>query len=117
MTVKECYDSAGADYNDALERFGSEALIKKFSVKFLDDKSFLVLSEAIADKDAEKAFQAAHTLKGVAANLSFTSLYEADYKLTEKLRGRALNGYEELYEAVVKEYDRVVKAIETLKRS
>ena len=40
MTVKECYDKAGADYADAINRLGTDALIKRFSIKFLDDKSF-----------------------------------------------------------------------------
>ena len=48
MTVKECYDKAGANYADAINRLGTDALIKRFGIKFLDDKSFQSLKEAIA---------------------------------------------------------------------
>ena len=74
MTVQECYEQAGADYRDAMERLGSEALIGHFALKFLQDKSYAQLQEGMVQKNAEKAFRAAHTLKGVCANLGFTSL-------------------------------------------
>ena len=31
MTVQECYEQAGADFQDAMNRLGSEALIKRFA--------------------------------------------------------------------------------------
>lgn len=34
MTTKECFDAMGADYEGVLERFSSEALVKKFALKF-----------------------------------------------------------------------------------
>ena len=40
MTVKECYAQMGADYEEVLGRLGSEALVKRFTLKFLNDKSF-----------------------------------------------------------------------------
>lgn len=35
MTIKECYDAMGADYQNTLNRFPNEAFIKKFVLKFL----------------------------------------------------------------------------------
>ena len=40
MTTKECFDAMGADYEGVLERFSSEALVKKFALKFLDDNCY-----------------------------------------------------------------------------
>ena len=40
MTVQECYEQAGLDYNDVKDRIGNEAIIKKFAIKFLSDRSF-----------------------------------------------------------------------------
>ena len=40
MTVKECYEKVGSDYDGVLKRLGSEALVKRFAVKFLNDPSF-----------------------------------------------------------------------------
>lgn len=32
MTVKECYEKVGSDYDGVLKRLGSEALVKRFAV-------------------------------------------------------------------------------------
>ena len=45
MTVKECYEQMGADYEGVLGRLRSEGLIKKFAKKFLDDGSLQKSSE------------------------------------------------------------------------
>lgn len=65
MTVKECYEQMGADYEGVLGRLRSEVLIKKFAKKFLDDGSFRSLKDNLVQKNGEEAFRAAHTLKGV----------------------------------------------------
>ena len=51
MNIKECYDSIGADFEDVLGRFGSEKLIERFALKFLDDDSYNNLKEALAEKN------------------------------------------------------------------
>lgn len=114
MTVRECYDKMGADYDGLLSRLGSEALIKKFAVKFLNDASFQDLKDALAAGEADKAFRAAHTLKGICLNLGFDNLYKPSEALTEKLRGGEIDGYEDLLEAVTAEYDRTVEAINSI---
>lgn len=40
MTVRECYEELGSDFDKVLSRLVSEALVKKFALKFLDDPSF-----------------------------------------------------------------------------
>ena len=76
MTIKECYDAMGADYQNTLNRFPNEAFIKKFVLKFLDDNSYANLKEAIAAGNVEEAFRAAHTLKGVCLNLGRVQLLQ-----------------------------------------
>lgn len=83
MTVKECYEQMGADYEGVLGRLRSEVLIKKFAKKFLDDGSFRSLKDNLAQKNGEEAFRAAHTLKGVCQNLGFDNLYKASFDITE----------------------------------
>ena len=75
MTVRECYEKIGSDFDKVLGRMGSEALVKRFAVKFLEDKSFEELTESLKEKDGEDAFRAAHTLKGICANLGLDRLY------------------------------------------
>ena len=117
MTVRECYEELGSDFDKVLSRLVSEALVKKFALKFLDDPSFGQLETALADKDAETAFRAAHTLKGLCMNLGFDSLYEVSSALTENLRGRQLNGWESLFEKVEQRYLIVREALEELQAS
>ena len=114
MTVRECYEELGSDFDKVLSRLVSEALVKKFALKFLDDPSFGQLETALADKDAETAFRAAHTLKGVCLNLGFTSLYKVSAELTEVLRGRETAGSDELYKQVKEQYIILTDAIKEL---
>ena len=111
MTVKECYEQMGADYEGVLGRLRSEVLIKKFAKKFLDDGSFRSLKDNLGQKNGEEAFRAAHTLKGVCQNLGFDNLYKASFDITEKLRGRDTEGCEELLAKVEEQYNNTVDAI------
>ena len=76
MTLKDCYFALEGDYEEVVGRLYSEALVQKFAVKFLADKSFQLLDESLKAGSYEEAFRAAHTLKGVSQNLSFTKLYQ-----------------------------------------
>lgn len=114
MNIRECYEKMGANFDEVLQRLGSESFIQRFAVRFLDDTSFQMIKDGIAANDAELAFRGAHTLKGVCSNLGFTKLYEESSRLTEILRGRELVGYEEALEEVQKQYDITVEAIRGL---
>ncbi len=114
MTIKECYEVIGSNYQEVLERIGSEKILEKFVKKFPSDKSFEELKEGLQEKDGEKAFRAAHTLKGICLNLGFDKLYEVSSELTEKLRGKETAGSDELFVAVEEQYKNVTGAIEQL---
>lgn len=114
MNIRECYDSIGADFGDVLGRLGSESLIQRFALKFVDDDSYDKLEKALADRDAESAFRAAHTLKGVCLNLGLKNLYTVSSDLTEKLRGRELDGADELFEKVKEQYEITVNALRSV---
>ena len=114
MTVKECYESMGSDYEGVVGRMGSEAMVKRFAIKFLDDPSFGNLEKAVREQNAEEAFRAAHTLKGICLNLGLDSLYKVSAELTEKLRGREFTDYEASYREVQDAYKRTTDAIRTM---
>ncbi len=40
MNLEECYEAIDSDYDDVMRRLGSETLVRKFVLKFLDDTSF-----------------------------------------------------------------------------
>ncbi len=114
MNINECYQAMGADYEEVFGRLRSEKLITKFVLKFPGDPSFSQLRRTLEEKNAKEAFRAAHTLKGVAQNLGFTSLYKTAAAITEALRAGNLPDDESMMNAVTKEYERTVAAIEQL---
>ena len=111
MTVRESYEKIGSNFDEVLRRLGSEALVKRFALKFLNDTSFQDLKDALVKKDGETAFRAAHTLKGVCLNLGFDRLYEVSAELTEKLRGRDTSGTEAMFKKVETQYRILTVAI------
>jgi HPt (histidine-containing phosphotransfer) domain-containing protein len=112
MNLEECYEAMDSDYDDVMRRLGSETLVRKFVLKFLDDTSFQGLKEGLENQDAELAFRSAHTLKGVCMNLGFTKLFEVSSALTEELRDK--ENSTEMFEAVEREYTRTIEAIKGL---
>ena len=90
MTTKECYEALGGSYPEALSRFRDDARIRRFAKMFLSDGSWQELLQAMEQKDTGTAFRAAHTLKGVCQNLSFTRLYAVSSRMTELLRNEDL---------------------------
>ena len=114
MTLGECYTAMGANYQDVLKRFYKSDMIRRFVKMFLQDDSFRLLTDAMAKQDVKEAFRAAHTLKGVCQNLGFDALYVPSSALTEALRGGSLEGADELFPPVEKEYQRVVEALKAL---
>ena len=69
MTIKQCYEAMGADYENVSQRIPSEAMIKKFATKFPEDESFTQLTDALKNGNAEIAFRAVHTMKGLCLTL------------------------------------------------
>lgn len=115
MTIKECYESVGARYEEVLHRFGTEELVERFALKFLKDTTFQELEKKMQEADGEEAFRAAHTLKGVCLNLGFTALGEASSVLTEAMRNtRDTKGCEELMDKVSVEYKKLTDILQRL---
>ena len=114
MTIQECYQQFGGDFDEVKKRLPSEALIKKFIAKFLDDRSFPDLQTALEEGSRESAFRAAHTLKGVCGNLSLSKLMNSASKLTELLRSETEaipEAADVLFEEVRNDYELTVSAI------
>ena len=90
MTLKEAYESVESNYDNVLKRLGSEGMIKRFAVKFIDDPTFVELKNALAAGD------------------------EVSAALTEQLRGYEITGSEAVYQQVVEQYDRLIAAIKAI---
>ena len=88
LEKRRLLEAAGVDAEEALGRFmDNEGLMMMFLLRFPADESFARLCRAMEQEDAAAAFEAAHTLKGVAGNLSIRPLFRQAGALTEDLRG------------------------------
>ena len=122
MLLKECYDSFGGSYEDVKSRISSDAIIQKFALRFLSEPSFDNLKVSLADENYEEAFRAAHSLKGVCANLSFMKLGASSSELTEELRGKNAQSVDKdlcmkLLEKVTEDYNEVIAALKKLEQA
>ncbi|MCI9068137.1 MAG: Hpt domain-containing protein [Lachnospiraceae bacterium] len=117
MTLKECYEAIGGNYEEVVGRLRSERLIQKFTLKFLDDKSLELLKRSLREENYEEAFRAAHTIKGICQNLSFDRLLASDSALTEALRDGKSPEADSLAAQVFADYEATVSAIRTFQAS
>lgn len=115
MTLKECYAALGGSYEDVLDRLRSERLVQKFVLKFLDDSSYDLLCRSMEAQDWPEAFRAAHTIKGLCQNLSFTRLSDSSSQLTEALRNGCGPEAPALAERVAADYQQTASAIRSFR--
>ena len=111
MTLQACYSALGGSYEEVISRLRSERLVQKFVLKFLDDKSIELLRTSMAEENYEEAFRAAHTIKGICQNLSFTRLYESSSALSEALRVGFRPEAPALAQQVEQDYEETAAAI------
>ena len=111
MTVKECYEEIGGDYEEILSRLMRDDLVKEFAAMFLDDSSYEELVTQMKKGNCEEAFKASHTLKGVCQNLALTELANASSEMTEALRNKDMTMAESLMKNVKKSYKKTKEGI------
>ena len=103
MELKEVYEKLGGDYDDVVRRLMGEKLVRKFLLKFLDDKSYADLERTLSEGDYKEAFRAAHTLKGVAANMGLVLPKEGFLSaLPEPVTDKPLSGEQPAYRGIEK---------------
>lgn len=115
MTLVELYNKISGNYADVQGRLMKDSLIEKFALMYLQDTSYDTLIEAISAGNLEGQFHAAHSLKGVCANLGFSELQVAASQLTEQLRPRTETADPVLVSAVKNAQERVVAGLQEYK--
>jgi len=106
--VKKLLTSYGVDWDEVMERFvQSEELYSECLGMLVEDGNMALLEKALGDGDFSAAFEAAHTLKGVAANMGLTPLFEAVDALVAPLRKNEKIDYAPLFGALKDEMARV----------
>ena len=97
--------SFGADVNEGLTRcMNNESFYLMLIGKALADKRLELLNEQVAAKDLDDAFESAHALKGMYANLSLTPLSKPVIEITELLRSRTDTDYSGLLKEINDQY-------------
>lgn len=77
----------GCDIDGAMERFMEDSeLYETCLYTVLKDPAFEGLGKALREKKVQEAFDCAHTLKGVLANMGLTPMYEIVVRILEPLR-------------------------------
>ena len=87
MVTIDALRQMGADVDDGLARcMNMESFYLDLVNMALKDPGFEKLSDAVKAGDNKAAFEAAHDLKGIVANLSITPLSNEISEMTELLR-------------------------------
>ncbi len=115
MDLRACYDKLEGNYEEVLSRLRTERLVEKFVLKFLNDGSYALLEKSMKEGNHDEAFRAAHTLKGVCQNLSFTRLYDSSSRMTESLRMNDDENTTAIMEEVQRDYNLTIDAISEFK--
>ncbi len=118
MTVREFYEQLGQDYTQVLERMaGNETFVLQFLRQFCEDETYALLADAVACGVPEQIFAAAHTLKGVTANLGLKPLYEKTCVLVEITRKGSPDGAGDAFAAITEAYEDIVAQISCMNES
>lgn len=104
---------AGIDYESGVKRLtGNTEMYERFLQMFVEDDSFKNLDDAMHSHNYQEAFLQAHTLKGVAGNLSMEKFYQNIILFVEMLRNSAdIPGAVKIYPEIKKEYEDIIAAI------
>lgn len=98
----------GANIEEGLARcMNNEGFYIMLVNKVKQDKRLSLLEEQIGNKDLDAAFESAHTLKGMFANLSLTPLCEPINQITELLRSRTDTDYSSLLNEAKSQFERL----------
>ena len=102
------------DVADGMKRMmNNPKLYIKLLNKFRQETKLDALGESLAAGDLEKARNAAHTIKGVAANMSLSELYRQCQELESQIKARSVapgqfETLENVLAQTLKEVDKVI---------
>ncbi|MBQ9004758.1 MAG: Hpt domain-containing protein [Atopobiaceae bacterium] len=97
----------GANVDEGLGRcMGMEAFYLQLAETIKTEQGFDKLKTAVDTGDLDTAFEAAHALKGVLANLAITPVQKPIEEITELLRARTETDYAPLMDTIMSEWER-----------
>lgn len=97
MTIEQL-KALGCNTSEGLARcMNNESFYLMLVNKFISTTDLSKLENALRENDLETAFKEAHSLKGVAGNLSLTPLFNVLIEMVEPLRNKEEKDYLPLY--------------------
>ncbi|MDR0963518.1 MAG: hypothetical protein LBM60_02750 [Clostridium sp.] len=112
MQLAAFYSEIGVDMNEVIKRMGlTEKHLKKYLRKFLENKEYEKLTRAVEEKDYPNAEWAAHTLKGVCANLGLEILLGDFQEIVNAVRNGKTELVYDLYQRSSGDYTRVMNLL------
>ena len=103
----------GADTADGLNRcMNNEELYLRYVKVIAEDGGYERLKAALDEGDLKKAFEEAHALKGVLANLSLGPLYKCAADISDLLKAGTVLDYSERMSELLKLRDELKKLCE-----
>jgi HPt (histidine-containing phosphotransfer) domain-containing protein len=112
MEISAFYREIGVDVKDVVARMGlTEKHLKKYLRKFMDNKEYNKLTLAVEEKDWYNVEWAAHTLKGVCANLGLNNLLSDFQEIVNRVRSDDTECIPDLYHKSAEDYNRVISLL------
>lgn len=98
------------DIDGAMARFlDDRELYRQCLCAVVEDGNFAGLGESLKAGNVKEAFEHAHTLKGVIANMGLTPLYDIVVQIVEPLRAGTCENLLPLYEQLIEENNKLRK--------
>ena len=92
----------GVPMKETMERFLDDGgFYMECLQDFMQDGNLAALDAALQAKDYQAAFDASHTLKGVAGNLGLKPLFDAVVEIVEPLRNKDYSNLDAQYHHIV----------------
>lgn len=105
--------NAGVNVDSALERFmGNEKMLEKYLGRFVSEKSYSALKDAIAADDPEAAAAAVHTLKSVCGTIGCQAMQELVVEQEKAIRSGDWETAKELMPTIESAYNVICAALQ-----
>lgn len=105
-------EKAGINVDSALGRFmGNAAMLEKYLTRFLNEKSYAALVEAVKANDPAAAGIAVHTLKSVCGTIGCDQMHDLVVEQEKAIRGGQWEQAVAMMPQIQQAYDHVCAAI------
>lgn len=109
---KTALAGAGIDVEGALDRFmGNESMLERYLNRFLADKSYAELANAVQTGNRDLAKTSAHTLKSVCGSIGCVQMSRLVIDQEQLMRDDRWDDACAMMDQVAAEYDRICAAI------